>query len=178
MSAALRKKSPTSAALEAPSASRVRSRPVKVAAPKVPPLPTERPLRIGVSARLLYQVPSELGFRNKNLQYIEQSLAHWIMEHGAIAFMVPAVAHDSKHAARHLKVEHVVQELDALVLQGGADVAPQTYGQAPIDPRNYGAKNFPALFEATGLFEIVKGTDNQAFVADKRNTDRTAKPSD
>lgn len=100
--------------------------------------PVERPLRIGVSARLLYQVPSELGFRNKNLQYIEQSLAHWIMEHGAVAFMVPAVAHDSKHAARHLKVELVVQELDALVLQGGADVAPQTYGQTPIDPRWHG----------------------------------------
>ncbi len=95
----------------------------------------ERPLRIGVSARLLYQVPPELGFRNKNLQYIEQSLVHWIMEHGAVAFMVPAVAHDSKHAARHLKVEYVVRELDALVLQGGADVAPQTYGQTPIDTR-------------------------------------------
>ncbi|MBS3998009.1 MAG: type 1 glutamine amidotransferase [Hydrogenophaga sp.] len=102
---------------------------------KPAPVPTDRPLRIGVSARLLYHVPPELGFRNKNLQYIEQSLAHWIMEHGAVAFMVPAVAHDSKHAARHLKVDHVVQELDALVLQGGADVAPQTYGQTPIDPR-------------------------------------------
>jgi len=98
-------------------------------------VPVQRPLRIGVSARLLSHVPPELGFRNKCLQYIEQSLAHWIMEHGAVAFMVPAVAHDSKHAARHLKVEHVVQELNALVLQGGADVAPQTYGQTPIDPR-------------------------------------------
>lgn len=49
--------------------------------------------------------------------------------------------------------------------------------QAPIDPRNYGVKNFPALFEATGLFEIVKGADNQAFVADKR-TERTPKPVD
>lgn len=105
------------------------------AKPKSGSISGERPLRIGVSARLLYQVPQELGFRNKNLQYIEQSLAHWIMEHGAVAFMVPAVAHDSKHAARHLKVDHVVQELDALVLQGGADVAPQTYGQAPIHQR-------------------------------------------
>ena len=98
-------------------------------------VPTDRALRIGVSARLLHQAPQELGFRNKILQYIEQSVAHWIMEHGAVAFMVPAVAHDSKHAARHLKVEQVVQELDALVLQGGADVAPQTYGQTPMDPR-------------------------------------------
>ncbi len=95
----------------------------------------ERLLRIGVSARLLHQVPQELGFRNKVLQYIEQSLAHWIMAHGAVAFMVPAVAHDSKHAARHLQVERVAQELDALVLQGGSDVAPQSYGQEPLDPR-------------------------------------------
>ena len=73
-------------------------------------VPTDRALRIGVSARLLHQAPQELGFRNKILQYIEQSLAHWIMEHGAVAFMVPAVAHDSKHAARHLKVEQVVQD--------------------------------------------------------------------
>ncbi len=92
----------------------------------------ERPLRIGVSARLMHHVPHELGFRNKSLQYIEASLAHWIMAHGAVAFMVPAVTHDSQHAARHLKVEHVVQELDALVLQGGADVAPESYGQKPL----------------------------------------------
>lgn len=49
--------------------------------------------------------------------------------------------------------------------------------QAPIDPRNYGAKNFPALFEATGLFEIVKGEGGHSFVADKRNKDRAAKPA-
>lgn len=49
--------------------------------------------------------------------------------------------------------------------------------QAPIDPRNYGARNFPALFEATGLFDIVKGDGGHSFVADKRNKDRAAKPT-
>jgi hypothetical protein len=34
--------------------------------------------------------------------------------------------------------------------------------QAPIDPRNYGVKNFPALFAATGLFEIVKTANGQS----------------
>ena len=99
---------------------------------KSPRVEQERPLRIGVSARLMHHVPPELGFRNKSLQYIEASLAHWIMAHGAVAFMVPAVTQDTQLAARHLKVEHVVQELDALVLQGGADVAPETYGQEPL----------------------------------------------
>ncbi len=48
--------------------------------------------------------------------------------------------------------------------------------QAPIDPRNYGQKNFPALFEATKLFDIVKGKDGQAYIADKRNKDRSEAP--
>jgi uncharacterized protein (TIGR00288 family) len=49
--------------------------------------------------------------------------------------------------------------------------------QAPIDPRNYGVKNFPALFAATGLFEIVKIENGHSYVADKRNKDRTPQPS-
>lgn len=49
--------------------------------------------------------------------------------------------------------------------------------QAPIDPRNYGVKNFPALFAATGLFEIVKMKNGQSYVADKRNKDRTPQPN-
>ena len=48
--------------------------------------------------------------------------------------------------------------------------------QAPIDPRNYGARNFPALFAATGLFEIVKAENGQSYVADKRNKERGAEP--
>ena len=49
--------------------------------------------------------------------------------------------------------------------------------QASIDPRNYGVKNFPALFETIGLFDIYKSANGNAYVADKRNKDRTARPS-
>lgn len=49
--------------------------------------------------------------------------------------------------------------------------------QAPIDPRNYGARNFPALFAATGLFDIVKADNGQSYVADKRNKDRAKQPA-
>ena len=48
--------------------------------------------------------------------------------------------------------------------------------QAPIDPRNYGCRNFPKLFEATGLFEIVKIESGPSYVADKDNLDRAKKP--
>lgn len=49
--------------------------------------------------------------------------------------------------------------------------------QAPIDPRNYGARNFPKLFEAVGLFDIVKADENgQSYIADRRNKERAPKP--
>ena len=49
--------------------------------------------------------------------------------------------------------------------------------QSSIDPRNYGVKNFPQLFEAVGLFEIVREPDGQTFVADKTNKDRDPRPA-
>lgn len=94
-----------------------------------------RPLRIGISARLMHEPPAELGFHNKRLQYLEQSIAHWIIRHGALAFMVPAVDAESVRVERALSIGCYVDALDGLVLQGGADVSPTSYGQEPIDPR-------------------------------------------
>ncbi len=49
--------------------------------------------------------------------------------------------------------------------------------QAPIDPRNYGARNFSKLFESVGLFDIVRAEENgQSYVADRRNKDRAPSP--
>ena len=93
-----------------------------------------RPLRIGLSARLLHTPPAELGFRNKTLQYLEQSIAHWIMAHGALAFMLPTLGFDAEVSRRKVSVIHCVEALDGLVLQGGADVSPSTYGQTPLRP--------------------------------------------
>ena len=76
------------------------------------------------------------------------------------------------------------------ILRGGVEAAAREDGwallstagsaakrQAPIDPRNYGVKNFPALFEAPGLFESLKGESGQSYVADKRNRDRSPRPT-
>jgi putative glutamine amidotransferase len=94
----------------------------------------DRPLRIGLTARLMHQPPAELGFRNKVLQYLEQSIAHWVMNHGALALMVPTLGYDTEVARRKVSVHHYVDALDGLVMQGGADVSPNTYGQQPLRP--------------------------------------------
>jgi hypothetical protein len=48
---------------------------------------------------------------------------------------------------------------------------------APIDPRNYGVSNFTKLFEATGLFDMVRGENGQPYLAD-RAKEHSAKPAD
>ena len=92
------------------------------------------PLRIGLSARLLHRVPVEMGFRGKTLQYLEQSISHWVMAQGALAFMVPALGFDAEVSRRRVSVRQIADALDGLVLQGGADVSPNTYGQQPQHP--------------------------------------------
>ncbi len=91
-----------------------------------------RPLKIGLSARLLHAPPRELGFRNKVLQYLEQSIAHWIMAHGALVLMIPTISSSAEVSRRGISVRSYVNELDALVLQGGADVSPRSYGAQPM----------------------------------------------
>ena len=97
------------------------------------------PVRIGLSARLLHQAPREMGFRNKRLQYLEQSVAHWVIGHGAVAVMVPTLG-EEPGAVRRVSVNAYADMLDGLVLQGGADVSPHSYGAEPLDPRWIGDK--------------------------------------
>ena len=93
---------------------------------------THRRLLIGLSPRLLREVPSELGFRGKTLQYLEQSMAHWLMSLGALVVMVPTVERESPIRRSLIDVPDMVAALDGLVLQGGADIDPRAYGEQPI----------------------------------------------
>ncbi|MCC7058793.1 MAG: type 1 glutamine amidotransferase [Burkholderiaceae bacterium] len=91
-----------------------------------------RPLKIGLSARLMHKPPAELGFRNRTLQYLEQTIAHWIMAHGALVLMIPTLSTSAELSRRGVSVRAYVRELDGLVLQGGADVCPRSYGKQPM----------------------------------------------
>jgi len=91
-------------------------------------------LRIGISARLLHQPPSGLGLPQKPLQFLESSMAHWIMAHRAIALMIPFVDEHSPVAGDPARLAEIADLLDGLVLQGGIDVCPEAYGRAPLKP--------------------------------------------
>jgi len=92
------------------------------------------PLKIGISARLLYPDPRRFFLPTKSVQYLEQSVANWVMSGEVLAFMVPALSLSSPHLPAKVSKKDYVDALDGLVLQGGADIAPETYGESPLNP--------------------------------------------
>ncbi|MBA4141771.1 MAG: gamma-glutamyl-gamma-aminobutyrate hydrolase family protein [Nitrosospira sp.] len=112
-----------------------------------------RPLRIGLSPRILHHPPAELGFRNKTLQYLEQTVAHWIMRRHALVFMLPALESGGIERS-HVRVSDYVKEIDGLVLQGGADVSPLSYGKEPLRPE-WSGDRVRDLYEMELFWECV-----------------------
>ncbi len=88
--------------------------------------------KIGISACLFHADPARAIFKGKTLQYVEQSVPHWIMSAGAMPVMIPSPEGDTKRG--DVTLEHYADWLDGLVLEGGSDVWPGSYGQAPLRP--------------------------------------------
>ena len=91
-------------------------------------------LKIGVSPRLFHPQPDGKGLQSRTLQYLEQSVAHWVMSRDVVVFMVPTVDKDGLIHRSNIRVADYARVLDGLVLQGGEDVSPLTYGEEPLEP--------------------------------------------
>jgi len=87
--------------------------------------------RIGLSANLADPDPDRPFYPPFTLTYAEESMAALFTTHGALVYMV-TVPVDSPAAP---SVAEIVDDLDGLVLTGGADVAPDSYGQQPREPQ-------------------------------------------
>lgn len=95
---------------------------------------SRRPLRIGLSARIYHPQPGATGLQSKSLQYLEQSVAHWVMSREVMVFMIPSVSGDGIVHRSSIRLSDYPQYLDGLVLQGGADISPQSYGEQAQHP--------------------------------------------
>ncbi len=90
-------------------------------------------LKIGISACFFHADPARPIFTGKTLQYMEQSVAHWVMSSGALAVMIPSPAGDTQRG--DVTLDHYAEWLDGLVLEGGADVWPGSYGEVPMNEK-------------------------------------------
>jgi len=87
-------------------------------------------LKIGLSACFSHADPARSLFTNKTLQYVEQSIAHWIMSAGAMVVMVPCPTGET--ARGDVTLSHYAEWLDGVVMHGGADIWPGSYGEEPL----------------------------------------------
>ena len=121
-------------------------------------------LKIGISACFMHPDPARQLFTGKTLQYVEQSIAHWVMSTGALAVMIPSPSGATQRG--DVTLHHYAQWLDGLVLHGGADVSPLSYGEQPLQERWAGDKirddyeiDLVAAFEQQGkpVFGVCRG---------------------
>jgi len=91
-------------------------------------------LKVGVSACFFHSDQPRPIFQGMTLQYIEQNVAHWLMQREVLAFMVPSPDGTTRRPGSRVTVDDFARELDGLVLMGGSDVCPESYGEAALNP--------------------------------------------
>jgi putative glutamine amidotransferase len=112
-------------------------------------------LKIGVSARLFHPQPDAKGIQSKTLQYLEQSVAHWVMSRDVLVFMVPTVDKDGLIHRSEVRLADYARVLDGLVLQGGADVSPSSYGETPLAPQ-WAGDRYRDVYEMELVHEFIE----------------------
>ncbi len=115
----------------------------------------QRTLKIGVSARIFHPEAGAKGLRSKTLQYLEESIAQWVMSRDVLVFMIPTVNNNGLLHPSNIRLRDYAKNLDGLVLQGGADVAPQTYSELATRPE-WGGDRARDMYELELLHEFVE----------------------
>ena len=81
-------------------------------------------IKLAVSSCLMHPDITRSTFGPKQLDYLENDMARYLASVDVMAILMPYL--DDEILACYM------DEMDGLVLQGGADLAPETYGEEPI----------------------------------------------
>lgn len=115
----------------------------------------QRTLIIGVSARIFHPEPGSTGLSSKTLQYLEESIAQWVMSRDVMVLMIPSVNSNGLLHNSSIRLRDYAKQLDGLVLQGGADVAPMTYAKAVTRPE-WNGDRARDMYELELLHEFIE----------------------
>lgn len=116
---------------------------------------TKRTLKIGVSARIFHPEAGATGLRSKTLQYLEESIAQWVMSRDVLVFMIPTVNNNGILHPSNIRLRDYAKHLDGLVLQGGADVSPQSYASTATRPE-WSGDRARDMYELELLHEFIE----------------------
>ena len=80
--------------------------------------------KIGISACFMYPDLDRTVFGAKTLSYIENDMARYVSKKDIIPVLIPDLTDEL--------LFELLSELDGFVFQGGADIAPESYGEKPL----------------------------------------------
>ena len=81
-------------------------------------------IKLAVSSCLMHPDITRATFGPKQLDYVENDMARYLASSDVMPVLMPDLDDDI--------LACYMDEMDGLVLQGGADLAPETYGEEPI----------------------------------------------
>lgn len=84
---------------------------------------------LGVTAGLLHPDPQRAFFSAKTLCFIEADLAAYLARDGVIPVLIPALPESVR--------DGFLAPLQGFVLQGGADISPESYGHPHLDAERW-----------------------------------------
>lgn len=96
-------------------------------------------LNIGISSCFFYPDPQRATFGPKTLSYLENDMARYVSRDGVLPVLIPDLSKSD--------IRRMVKQLDGLVLQGGADLAPESYGETPISDGRWLGDRFRDEYE-------------------------------
>ncbi|CAN5217277.1 hypothetical protein BH09BAC1_BH09BAC1_11980 [soil metagenome] len=105
-------------------------------------------LRIGVTACFMYPDPNRNVFGPKTLTYFEREMSQYLARPDVMPIMIPDLEGEQMAA--------FLRDLDALVVQGGADMAPESYGEEPIENGRWRGDKYRDEYELALIDYFIK----------------------
>lgn len=111
-------------------------------------------LKIGISAAFEHPNDSRAVFAPKTLAYVEGEMLEYITQQGILPVMIPNVKEE--------RLNEIVDALDAFIFQGGADMAPASYGEEAIIPGKWKGDIYRDRYELR-LFDLALKSGKPIF---------------
>ncbi|MCB0326791.1 MAG: gamma-glutamyl-gamma-aminobutyrate hydrolase family protein [Bdellovibrionales bacterium] len=108
-------------------------------------------LKLGLSANFFHPNPDRTLYKNKRILFAEENMLHFFLSQNCLPIMIPTNPSPEKNA-------ELLQEIDALLITGGADLSPESYGEKALKEEWQGD-----AFRDQYEFDLIK----KALEADK-----------
>jgi len=87
-------------------------------------------LRVALSSNLMHPDPDRVFYPHSTLAYTDTQMAAWLSSTGALGYLI-----SPSEPQGAVSLHDYADDLDGLLLTGGADVSPSSYGEEPLRPQ-------------------------------------------